>query len=203
MKFILVGILLLIGALYVISVPQPPVKDNRTLPADSSQGRAAIGGAFTALDHRGEPFTQDNLLGQYHLMYFGFTYCPDICPASLLVMANTMDDLPPDITDQLRLVFVTVDPSRDTVEVIRQYVENFHEKLIGVTGSEEQIQQLAKAYKVYYSKAENDPVTGEYLVDHSSYMYLMDPKGRYVTHFPHNVSMQVLADGLRRHIPHR
>lgn len=163
-------------------------------------GQAAIGGAFEAVDHMGKPFTQANLLGHFSLVYFGFTYCPDICPTTLLTIAETLDSLPEDLRKQLMPVFVTVDPLRDTVEVLRQYVSNFHPQLIGITGSEAQISQLARAYKVYHAKAPASDDSGNYLVDHSGYVYLMSPKGEYVAHFPHNVTTQHLADALRLHM---
>ncbi len=170
------------------------------LPESRNYGKAAIGGDFEAVDHLGQPFTQDNLKGKYSLVYFGFTYCPDICPTSLLVVAETLDSLPESMTSRILPVFVTVDPKRDTVEMMKQYVSNFHPKLVGVTGTEAQMAAVAKAYKVYYNQVPAEDESGNYLVDHSGFLYLMGPDGEYLTHFPHNVSMQVLAEKLRSHM---
>lgn len=169
-----------------------------------SSGQAAIGGNFEAVDHLGKPFTQKSLLGKYSLIYFGFTYCPDICPTSLLTIAQTLDDLPEALRNEILPVFVTVDPERDTVAVMQQYVSNFHPLLVGVTGSSEQINKVAQAFKIYHAKVPSDTDTKNYLVDHSGYIYLMSKKGDYLAHFPHNVSTQHLADALRSHmLPHK
>lgn len=167
---------------------------------DSSSGEALIGGDFEMVSHTGAPFTQDDLKGHYSLVYFGFTYCPDICPTTLLTVADTIDSLPASIQAQLLPVFVTVDPKRDTQEVMAQYVENFHPKLIGLTGSDAQVARIASAYKVYYSAAPDSEQDASYMVDHSGYLYLMGPDGRYLAHFPHNVTSQRLADALHSHI---
>lgn len=164
-----------------------------------SQGKALIGGDFSAIDHTGNPFTQDNLKGRYSLIYFGFTHCPDICPTSLLVMANSIDDLG-DKAEQILPVFISVDPERDTQDAMAQYVSNFHPRLVGVTGTPEQIKHLAQVYKVYFSKVEQPDSAIDYLVDHSGFIFLMNPQGEYITHFPHNVAQQELTATLRGHI---
>jgi cytochrome oxidase Cu insertion factor (SCO1/SenC/PrrC family) len=171
-----------------------------TLPESRHYGKAAIGGAFEAVDHLGQPFSQDNLQGKYSLVYFGFTYCPDICPTSLLVIAETLDSLPESMTERILPVFITIDPKRDTVEMMKQYVSNFHPKLVGVTGTPEQMAAVAKAYKVYFNQMPAEDGSDNYLVDHSGFLYLMGPDGQYLTHFPHNVSMQTLAEKLRSHM---
>lgn len=199
-RLLLVVLVLLAGMALGMLWLRPPASDG--LPENRSYGRAQIGGAFEMVNHLGAPYTHEHLKGKYSLIYFGFTYCPDICPAGLLVIANTIDALPEAVRGKLQPIFVTVDPERDTVPVIRQYVENFHPQIMGLTGSEAHVSAIAKAYKVYYNKHEDAEHAGQYLVDHSGYMYLMGPKGEYITHFPHNVSMQNLADGLRSHIPH-
>lgn len=178
--------------------------DNRqagtSLPVNRSHGSAQIGGAFELVDHLGQPFTQENLLGHYSLVYFGFTYCPDVCPTTLLTVAETLDLLPEEMRNQIVPIFITVDPQRDTVAVMAQYVSNFHPQLVGLTGSAAQVAQAAKAYKVYYSKVPAEDDASNYLMDHSGYLYLMGPEGKYLAHFPHNVTMQSLADGLRSHM---
>lgn len=162
---------------------------------EASYGKAAIGGPFALKDHRGKSFTNADLKGHYSLVYFGFTHCPDICPAGLSTITNALEALG-DKAERITPVFVTVDPERDTREVMADYVSHFHPSLIGLTGTNEQIKQIAAAYKVYYSKAEQKDSAVGYVVDHSGYMYLMGPDGEYLAHFPHDIAHQTLADSL-------
>lgn len=160
-------------------------------------GKALIGGPFSLIDHRGKPFTHDNLKGHYSLIYFGFTHCPDICPTTMLVVKNALEQLG-SLGDKVQPILISVDPERDTPESMAQYVKNFHPKLIGLTGTPEQITQVANAYKVFFSKAVQPGSAMEYLVDHSGFLFLMDKNGEYVEHFPHTVAEQTLVDTLRR-----
>lgn len=146
-------------------------------------GRAAIGGQFELIDGSGKPFTDTELLGRWNLIYFGFTMCPDICPAELTKVAEALDILEKKgrkVSSGLgavQPVFISVDPGRDTPERSTEYARGFHPAFVGLSGSEEQVRQTAKAYRVYYSRddAEND----DYLVDHSIITYLMDPTGEF------------------------
>jgi protein SCO1 len=147
------------------------------------QGKALIGGQFALTDHNGTPFTQDNLKGSYSLIYFGFTYCPDICPATLDEMAAAKSNLPADLQNKLKLVFVSVDPDRDSPSVLKDYIANFDPQMIGLTGPAEAVKAMAKAYLVYYAKQPAQAGKPGYQVDHSGYMYLMNPNGDYVAHF--------------------
>lgn len=198
---VLVVIVFILGMFALAMLVAPDWTNTSSLPANRSYGTAMIGGAFAATDHNGQPFTEKNLQGHYSLIYFGFTHCPDICPASLLVVAGALEHLPEKMAAQILPVFVSVDPERDTPEVMRNYVQNFYPRMIGVTGSKEQIDSIAKAYKVYYNKVPVEGSASEYAVDHSGFLYLMGINGEYITHFPHNVTEQVLADALRSHIP--
>jgi len=198
MRYLILGITVLIVAIFVAMqwlAPEhfDPPKETKV------SGKALIGGPFTLTTHTGEQVTQDMLKGQYSLIYFGFTHCPDICPTTLLVMSNALNDLGEQAT-RIKPVFITLDPERDSVEKLQQYVSSFHPRLVGLTGTPEQIKQAADAYKVYYTKVETPESALEYLVDHSGFIYLMDPKGEYITHFPHNVAEQTLAATLREHI---
>lgn len=195
---VVVGFLLLAVAATQWLVPE---WSSSGLPADRERGEALIGGPFEAVSHTGEPITQDALKGHYSLVYFGFTHCPDICPTTLLIVANALQTLNPQRAQQVLPVFVSVDPKRDTVEVLSNYVSGFHPRMIGITGTPEQMDRIAKAYKVYYSIVEDPDSSMGYQVDHSGFLYLMGPDGRYITHFPHNVSEQSLAEALRSHIP--
>lgn len=152
-------------------------------------GVADIGGDFSLLDHNGNEFTQENLKGQFSLIYFGFTFCPDVCPTSLQKITHLLEDLRR-YNIKVLPVFITLDPKRDTISALKSYLSNFHPEIIGLTGSDEQIRHVAEKYKVYYaisedSKAQtNDADKGKYyMLDHSSFIYLMSPDGKYVAHF--------------------
>lgn len=201
-RHIIIVFLFILAAFAIIFFAVPDVLEptQKIQQTHTSSGEALIGGSFEAVNHRGETITQDDLKGQYAVLYFGFTHCPDICPTGLLTLGEALERLNPEISEKILPVFVTVDPNRDTPEVMRSYVQNFHPRLVGITGSEEQIDTIAKAYKVYYQIVEQSDSAIGYQVDHSGYFYLMDPKGKYITHFPHNISEQKLADRLREHV---
>lgn len=159
-----------------------------------------IGGAFTLVDQDGRTVTDKNFLGKYMLVYFGYTYCPDVCPTSLNTLGRAMDQLEaeaPEAAARIQPVFITVDPARDTPELMKSYVGNFHDRLIGLTGTPEQVAAAAKAYRVYFSKVvEKGASADEYLMDHSSITYLMGPDGKFVTHFGHGTAPDVMAGKL-------
>ena len=165
-----------------------------------SRGVAAIGGPFTLTDQTGKTRTEQDLKGSYNLIYFGYTFCPDVCPTALQVMTNAMDQLDEDTQQKITPVFITIDPARDTVEQLESYVDNFHPRMIGLTGTDEQIAQAARAYQVYYAKSKDSEDTTDYLMDHSSIVFLMDPEGIYVTHFTHATEPERMAEMLRQKI---
>ncbi|MDX1575971.1 MAG: SCO family protein [Kiloniellales bacterium] len=165
-------------------------------------GTVAIGGPFALTDQTGARRSDADYLGRYMLVYFGYTYCPDICPTSLLTMSRGLQLLAersPDAAEQVVPVFITVDPERDTVDALAAYAPSFHPDLVALTGSADEIAAAAKAYRVYYAKAE-DEASGTYLMDHSSFFYLMGPDGAYRTHFSHTAPAEEIAEGLERHI---
>ncbi|MEM7024540.1 MAG: SCO family protein, partial [Pseudomonadota bacterium] len=131
----------------------------------SGTGETLIGGPFRLTDHHGNQVTEQDFAGRYMLVYFGYTFCPDVCPLSLTVMAGALDQLSEEQTEQMAPIFISVDPARDTVEQLASYAPLFHPNLVAMTGSEEQIRDAARAYRVYYNApdAEDDA----YLVDHS------------------------------------
>jgi protein SCO1/2 len=163
------------------------------------QGSPIIGGAFELVDNHGNVFTEENLKGKHSLVYFGFTYCPDVCPIGLQAMADAHDQLPKEVQDKVNLVFVTVDPERDDPELLSHYLPNFSENMIGLTGTQKQVKDAAKAYKVYYAKDEREDLDalGNYLLNHSSYIYLMDTDGvTNIGFFKHEASPEVIRDGV-------
>lgn len=164
-----------------------------------SFGEAQIGGDFTLTDQHKKPFAASQLKGHYSLVYFGYTHCPDICPTSLLIISHALEALGKDANLVLP-VFISLDPERDTPEILSQYVQNFDPRLIGLTGTPSQVKQAADAYKVYFSKVEQKDSALGYLVDHSGYIYLMGPDGKYLAHFPYNVAEQTIISTLRTFI---
>lgn len=165
----------------------------------NSSGAASIGGPFELVNQDGKTVTQDDFDGKYMLAYFGYTFCPDVCPTELQVMGTALDMMPQDIADEITPVFFTVDPERDTVEAIAEYVPYFHDRMVGLTGTVEQTTAAAKAFRVYYAKAipEGEPEdTDTYLMDHSSFVYLMDREGKFVRHFNYGTSPEDMAKGV-------
>lgn len=163
-----------------------------------SSGTALIGGPFELTDHNGETRRYADFEGRYPLIFFGYTHCPDFCPAALLVMTEALDQLgetAPEKVAQIAPLFVTVDPERDTVEALKAYSEHFHESLLGLTGTLDQVAEAAKAFRVFYRKAESEDAS-DYLMDHSTYVYLMGPDGKYVTHFGHDQTSEQMAEKL-------
>ena len=157
-----------------------------------------VGGLFTLTNHRSETVTEATFAGHHLLIYFGYSFCPDLCPTSLQTMAAAYDLLPADERDQVWPIFITIDPERDTVEALADYVPLFHDDMVGLTGSVEQINAAADAYRVYHAKNVVDEGSDEYYVDHSSFYYVMGPDGRYVTHFGHNATEEEMAAGIRK-----
>lgn len=160
-------------------------------------GKPDIGGAFSLVNHLGQRVTAADLHGRYALMMFGFTNCPDICPAELQVVMAAMEKLGAK-AKQVTPVFVTLDPERDTVETMARYVSYFGEKLVGLTGTKAEIDRAAKAYRVYHMKVPDKDGAG-YSIDHSAIAYLMGPDGQYLAHFPYGTSVDAMASGIVRH----
>ncbi|KAF8042049.1 hypothetical protein BT93_A0600 [Corymbia citriodora subsp. variegata] len=159
-----------------------------------SAGKAAIGGPFNLINDEGKNVTEKDFLGRWTLIYFGFTHCPDICPDELQKLAAAVDKIKEKAGFNIVPVFISVDPERDTVEQVHEYVKEFHPNLIGLTGTPEEIKKVARAYRVYYMKtAEED---SDYLVDHSIVMYLMGPDMDFVKFFGKNNDVDALTDGV-------
>jgi len=170
----------------------------------SASGIASIGGPFTLVDQTGATRTDADFRGKLMLIYFGYTWCPDVCPTAVQVMSVALDMLG-EQGEQVVPLLITVDPARDTPSHLREYVGNFHPRLVGLTGSPEAIRETATAYRVFYRKAETNAEgekTGgdDYLMDHSSVVYLMDRDGRYLTHFTHQSQSEDIAAGIRKHL---
>ena len=163
-------------------------------PVESS-GAALVGGPFELVGTDGKAVTERDFRGRYMLVFFGFTHCPDICPAELQVIAQALEKLG-DKGKKVVPVFITLDPERDTPQAMAEYVKSFGRNFVGLTGSPEAIADAAKAYRVAYAKVENKESASDYSVDHSALVYLMDPEGKYVTHFSYGTSADEMAEKL-------
>ena len=161
------------------------------------EGRPAVGGPFELIDGDGRMVTERDFRGRHMLVYFGYTFCPDVCPTTLFSASQALDGIGPELASKVRLVFVSIDPERDTPGVVKEYASHFHPGTVGLTGTPEQVAAAARAFRIYYRKADPDE-DGGYLVDHSSILFLMDGEGRYVTHFGHEATADDMAAALKR-----
>lgn len=196
----LVGFVLVISCLVGLGLyrathtkPPAPVE-----APEISHGTPQIGGPFALEDTQGRTVTDQDFKGKWMWVYFGYTYCPDICPTALQAMGETLKALGP-LGDKVQPLFITVDPKRDTRESLEQYHSLFHPRLIMLTGSKDAIQQAMKGYRVY-AQAVKPEGTTDYVVDHTSFIYLMDPNGRYVTHVSHGTPPQDMVARLKPHL---
>lgn len=157
--------------------------------------REPVGGPFTLTDHTGRTRRDTDFRGKLMLVYFGFTLCPDICPTDLAQIAEALRSLGP-AADGVAPLFITLDPERDTVALLSQYVPAFDRRMIGLTGSTAAIAQVAAAYKVYHARVANAGWT-RYTIDHSSFIYLMDREGKYLGFIPPSTSAARIAAALK------
>uniref|UniRef100_K7E7M0 SCO cytochrome c oxidase assembly protein 1 n=1 Tax=Ornithorhynchus anatinus TaxID=9258 RepID=K7E7M0_ORNAN len=165
-----------------------------------SLGKPLLGGPFSLVDHHGQPRTDRDYLGRWVLIYFGFTHCPDVCPEELekmIQVVDEIDDIPtlPDLTP----LFITIDPERDTREAVARYVREFSPKLVGLTGAAEQVDQVARAFRVYYSPGPRDE-DDDYIVDHTIIMYLIGPDGEFLDYFGQNKKSSEIAGSIAAHM---
>jgi protein SCO1/2 len=160
----------------------------------SMVGEALVGGPFTMTDQDGRRVTEKDFLGRYMLVFFGFTYCPDVCPTELQVMTAALAELGSK-ADDIQPVLVSIDPQRDTPEILKAYVANFSPRLMGLTGSAEDVAAMAKVFRVYYQKVKG-PSDADYTMDHSSIIYLMGPDGKFRKHFTYTTDARALAQGI-------
>ena len=156
--------------------------------------RSEVGGPFEMVDHRGTTVTDADFHGQHLLVFFGYTYCPDVCPTVLATMAAALDLLGP-AAELVTPIFVTIDPARDTTEAMADYVALFHPKIVGLTGTARQLANMAKSYQAFYAKGPGDG--GDYLMEHTGVLYLMGPEGEYLGVLPPGVSPDEMAAALR------
>ncbi|MDP6704820.1 MAG: SCO family protein [Alphaproteobacteria bacterium] len=166
-------------------------------PRQTGEGPAGgmVGGPFSLVDHEGLPVQEADFRGRHMLIFFGYTSCPDVCPTALLVISEALDLVGP-LASEVRPVFVTVDPERDTPSVLADYRRHFHTSLVTLTGTPKSVAAAAKAYNVFYAKAPGDDAD-DYLMDHSASIFLIDGRGRYVTRLRAEAGPEAMAARLR------
>jgi protein SCO1/2 len=193
--FVLAG--LAVGAALAVAL-LPPVRE-RLIPAVGfrTAGQALVGGPFELTDHTGKRVTDRDFRGKFMLVLFGFTYCPDVCPSSLQVMAAAIDKLGAK-AERIVPILVSVDPERDTPAQLATYVKSFHPRLVGLTGSPAEIEAVVKAYRVYVRKVPDPKSSAGFNIDHSALIYVMGPDGSYQAHFTPTTSVDVMAERLAR-----
>jgi protein SCO1/2 len=165
---------------------------------DLMWNRGPIGGPFALIDHTGKPRTDKDFRGKLLLIYFGYSYCPDVCPTDLQQIGLAVDRLGPD-GEAVQPLFITLDPERDTAAHLADYVPLFHPRLIGLTGGAEEIRRAALAYKVYYARY--PPGSPDYVIDHSSFIYLVDESGTYIGFLPTGTTADRMIEIIRLHLP--
>lgn len=169
-------------------------------PTDAPLAGARIGGPFTLTNQDGKRVSERDFAGRYRLMYFGYTFCPDVCPVDLQkLMAGyaALEKSDPAIAAKIAPIFVSVDPDRDTPGVMKQYVAAFHPKLTGLTGTPAEIAKVAKDYAIIYQKVEKPGAT-DYLMDHSRLVYLFGPKGDPIALIPEDGKPEAIAAEIKR-----
>jgi len=177
------------GALLALAVRETPRGAAGTALA------SAIGGPFRLIDQNGKAVSDADLKGKWQLVFFGYTHCPDTCPTALNEIALALDQLGVK-RDEVEIVFITVDPERDTPEVMKAYVQSFDARIIALTGSPDAVAQAAKAYRVYYAKHPRGD--GEYDMDHSAVIYVMNPDGRFTATFTPDSTADAIAQRLQK-----
>jgi cytochrome oxidase Cu insertion factor (SCO1/SenC/PrrC family) len=185
-----------IGRLFGAEMPVPSPGGGVQL----AQG-VSLGGPFNLVDHTGRAVTERDFAGRWMLVYFGFTYCPDVCPTELGTIAAALDAMGP-AGEAVVPVLITVDPERDRPEQLADYVSRFHPRMVGLTGTPEQVAEAARRYRVYYAKARQSGTT-EYLVDHSSFVYLVGPDGRVRALFRPDTSPEAMAAAVSAQLANR
>ncbi|KAI9362602.1 SCO1/SenC-domain-containing protein [Pilaira anomala] len=166
-----------------------------------SFGKPKLGGDYSLINvETKKQFGSEDLKGKFTLIYFGFTHCPDICPEELDKMAEVVDQTKKDVGENVLVpVFITCDPRRDTVEIVKEYVKDFHKDLIGLTGSQDEVKKVAKLFRVYVSSPPDISEGDDYLVDHSIFFYLMDPEGKFLDCYSQNSTADEVTASFKKY----
>ena len=185
---IALGLMIAVGV-RLLHAPQPGI----AVEEKGVSGAALVGGPFTLTDQHGKRVSEADFRGRFLLVYFGYSFCPDVCPTDLAAMAAAIDLLGPE-GDKVQPIFITIDPERDTVERLAGYAPLFHPRLVALTGTADEIGHAAAQYRVYFEKSGEG---ADYLMNHSGIVYLMDPEGRFLTHFAQGTPPEEMAQKIR------
>src|SRR5713101_7326742 len=193
---VLLAVALIGGAAAFLHFREKPAEETRRegaarLMNELMSGKAPVGGPFTLEDQYGKRRGLADFRGKLVLLYFAYTFCPDVCPTDLAAMAQAIRTLDAE-GNALQPIFVTLDPERDTREILRNYAAAFHPRFVALSGSEEEVRRVATAYKIYFEKV-RPPGSSVYLIDHMAFVFLLDRDGRYVAFFPPGTSAERMA----------
>ncbi len=194
---LLVAAGLFVGVAALFLFPQAFGLNPTSGPQIKTSGKALIGGPFSLLDNKGQRVSDKTYAGKFLLIYFGYTNCTEICPAQLQVMSAALDALG-DKAKRIQPLLVSIDPERDNVAAMADYVANYDDRLVGLTGTVEEIEAVTTAYRVYYAKEKTDNSTGNYRVEHTGIIYLMDESGAFIKHFTFGVRPDELVAELEK-----
>jgi len=170
--------------------------------ARAQTAATTVGGPFTLVAPAGTTVSEDAYRGRWLLVYFGFTHCPSACPTALLQIAIALEQLGP-LADRMQAIFITLDPARDTPAVMGDYTRSFDPRIVGLTGTPEQVAAVSREYGAYALPRRTGPGEDDYTIDHSTYLYLMDPEGRFVRGFDHEASGEHMAEVIRDFVTKR
>jgi cytochrome oxidase Cu insertion factor (SCO1/SenC/PrrC family) len=195
-KLVLMAAVLIAGAAAFLLFREKPPEETRRADAarlmnELMSGKAQVGGPFTLTDQYGNSRSLGDFRGKFVLLYFGYAFCPDVCPTDLAAMAQAIRTLGKE-GDKLLPVFVTLDPERDTQELLRNYVAAFHPRFVALRGTEDEVRRVATAYKVYFEKVK-PPGSSAYLIDHMAFVFLLDRDGKYLAFFPPGTNAERMA----------
>ena len=195
-----VKMILLAGLLALVAACNPAPEGSNSADAEPPLAGARIGGPFTLTNQDGGRTSESQFKGQYRIIYFGYSYCPDVCPvdlANLMLGLKQAETENPELAKKIQPIFISIDPERDTPAVLKQYVSAFHPRLIGLTGTPEEIADVAKKYLIVYN-IRKDEGSSEYLVDHSRQAYLFGPDGEPLALLPFDGTPRQVADEIAR-----
>jgi protein SCO1/2 len=197
LSLIAATVVALVGVWYAASLPRAVTSQSGIVGKAIRTGTPAIGGPFTLVSTNGESVTHQTFRGKWLLIFFGYTSCPDLCPTALANVSVALEKFGPD-TGRLQPLFITVDPQRDTREVMANYLKSFDARIVGLTGTQAQIDQVTKEYRVYVALDKSEKSGDDYPVSHSGYLYLMDPKGTFVNVIEGKEDGDAIAAWLRK-----
>lgn len=200
-----VGLLVGVGGglvAYFQSTEQERLQRLQETKLGKSVGKPDIGGPFELIDHFGRKTSDKDFRGKWMFIYFGFTYCPDICPNEMMRMTQILKLLEEgkETKDKIQPIFITIDPERDGPAQLKDYLADWHSRIIGMTGTPEVIMQTGKKFRVYFTKARLSDKADDYLIDHSIMFYLMDDEGNFVDYFGKSLSTEAIAEKITKYV---